>query len=149
MCIRDRLYAAAGGAAWGDSSGWLKGDPCGSWHGVSCDATNTAVVGLDLSSNRLMGSVPTDVAELGSLGSVSFGNNSLSGTVPPQLSKLSGLSSLQLDTTSLSGTVPPQLSNLSGLSYLYLDTTSLSGTVPPQLSNLLSLIHISEPTRPY
>jgi hypothetical protein len=41
------LYDATGGAMWGNSSGWLQGDPCSAnWHGVSCYGNST--VGLSV-----------------------------------------------------------------------------------------------------
>lgn len=58
------IYASTGGTqgAWSRGAGWgsdARG-VCG-WQGVTCDAAGANVVGLDLSTNGLVGTVP-DVA---------------------------------------------------------------------------------------
>src|SRR5215218_3975312 len=59
------LYRSTGGDEWRDRSGWLgrPGTEC-QWHGVVCDAGQSVVVELRLSSNGLAGGIPTELAEL-------------------------------------------------------------------------------------
>ena len=47
------------GVVWGNTSV----SPC-SWHGLTCNSGNTAVVSMDLSANNLVGSLPDSIGDL-------------------------------------------------------------------------------------
>ena len=65
----EALYTSTNGANWNDATNWLQGDPCDQqWFGVECTPDGTAVVGLDLGSNNLNGTlVELDLPLLGIL----------------------------------------------------------------------------------
>ena len=65
----EALYTSTNGANWNDATNWLQGDPCDQqWFGVECTPDGTAVVGLNLSSNNLDGTlVELDLPLLGDL----------------------------------------------------------------------------------
>src|SRR5690554_5353802 len=50
------LYTHAGGSTWTNKTGWQgpRATAC-SWYGVTCDATETHVISIILSSNNLTG----------------------------------------------------------------------------------------------
>ena len=77
------LYNATGGSGWDRSDHWLTDSPLGSWHGVSVDAEGR-VVGLDLSSNSLVGSIPADLGKLSGLTLLNFNSSNLTGPIPPE-----------------------------------------------------------------
>ena len=85
-----------------------------------------SLAGLNLSNNRLSGSIPT---ELGNLPVIRWfldlSSNELSGSIPQSLGSLSRLRVLYLHDNNLSGVVPMSLSRLEVLETLRLDGTNL------------------------
>jgi len=72
-----KLYNAAGGQKWINS--WDVEQPVSEWYGVKVD-TNDRVIGLDLSSNNLIGALP--YMNLPFLQELDLSDNRLSGLVP-------------------------------------------------------------------
>ncbi|GAF91501.1 unnamed protein product, partial [marine sediment metagenome] len=155
------LYNSTDGPNWTDNSNWLEAlFPC-EWFGVSCEAghvyqinlqTNnlsgsiptelgnlSSLVYLLLPNNQLSGSIPTELGSLSILGGLFLGNNQLSGSVPPELGNLNSLEYLILENNQLSGSIPIELGSLSNLEYLWLYNNQLSGNIPAQIANLTSL----------
>uniref|UniRef100_A0A803L271 Leucine-rich repeat-containing N-terminal plant-type domain-containing protein n=1 Tax=Chenopodium quinoa TaxID=63459 RepID=A0A803L271_CHEQI len=64
------------------------------------------VVNLDLSSNGLVGIIPLNIGEMGSLESLDLSKNNLSGTIPSSLSALNFLTSFNLSSNMLHGEIP-------------------------------------------
>ena len=166
------IYNSMGGPGWSNKTGWL--DPAGSechWYGVTCDAAQTTVLGLDLSDNNLNGAIPAGIANLVSLQLLHLSSPALTGSLPPELGALKQLRSLRLEaspgvghvglngnipaelgnlrnleTLVLSGngldSIPPALGNLSNLRDLVLSSNKLSGSIPATLGNLSSLVNL-------
>ena len=134
------LYGATGGSRWNDSRGWLSGAPCKThWQGVTC--LGGRVIGVNLTSNGLSGTVPTEIALIDSLVSLELPGNALFGEIPTALGSLKALSGLALDWNALSGTIPTQVGSIRGLKSLGLYHNMLSGTLPsvPTGLELLSM----------
>ena len=77
------IYNGTSGANWNYKTNWLgaAGTEC-TWYGVSCNGTQTAVVQLNLSGNRLAGSIPSSLGiNLRYLQDL-YLNNQLTGTLP-------------------------------------------------------------------
>ncbi|KAJ7569967.1 hypothetical protein O6H91_01G101800 [Diphasiastrum complanatum] len=113
---------------------WNESDltPC-SWKGVNCSSDGQRVMGIDLSDNSLSGLIPSTLANLSSLNSLSLALNKLNGSIPEQLGAISPLTSLNLSSNALSGAIPSTLGNLMNLQYLDLSSNSLSGGIPEAL----------------
>jgi len=93
---------------------------------------------LDLSSNRLVGTLPTEIGLLSNyLKRINMHHNELHGTIPTELSQLSGLHYLGLEYNSLEGNIPSSLGELEQLTDLILHSNRLEGSVPEELCNLL------------
>ncbi len=141
------LYQSTGGPNWRSKRGWLTDAPLGDWSGVAVNADGR-VVELHLPCNRLMGPIPTELANLSYLRSIGFGPcldydpNELTGRIPPELGSLANLSTLNLASNELTGRIPPELGNLSNLSDLKLSGNDLTGRIPPELAKLASLIRL-------
>ena len=75
------LYNATGGSDWWDSTNWLSDDPVGEWFGVTTDRSGF-VTGLSLYENQLVGTVPTELANLANLWSLQLFGNQLTGCLP-------------------------------------------------------------------
>ena len=141
------LYNATNGPNWTNNSGWLGsvGTEC-NWHGVSC--SNGRVTELDLSSNRLSGSLPPELGQLSQLQRLIISgfdigdfipSGQLSGSIPRELGQLSQLQELFLGGNQLSGSIPRELSQLSQLQSLNLSWNQLTGLIPRELGQLSQL----------
>ena len=139
--------------------------PC-SWFGISCNQaesvtrlnlTNSGLKGtlhefpfsslpslayVDLSMNKLFGTVPFEISHLSKLIYLNMSSNNFSGEIPPQIGLLTHLKMLDLSNNQLSGSIPKSLGNLSNLTFLELYTNHLSGTIPEELGNLKSIIDL-------
>ena len=117
---------------------WSADTPIADWAGVTVDGTPARVMSLDLSSNRLSGSIPSELGSLSKLTYLSLHDNELSGSIPSELGSLSNLTSLYLSGNELSGPIPSSLGNLSNLTSLHLSGNQLSGCVPAALRDVAS-----------
>ena len=132
------LYNSLGGASWTDKTNWGEtGVAIGTWYGVTTNA-NGRVTDLDLSSNNLRGTLPTDTGTLTNLITLDLSDNSLSGTIP-ELSALTQLQNLYLGDNQLSGAIPDWLGSLTGLQDLSLRDNRLTGPIPEELGDLTDL----------
>ncbi|KAJ8629252.1 hypothetical protein MRB53_022575 [Persea americana] len=106
---------------------------------------------IDLSNNKLIGQIPTEIGllfrlripvELGSfsrLNWLNLGGNNLIGSIPNSLRNLSSLSHLSLWTSGLEGSIPEELGQIRSLSIFSVTGNKLSGTIPLALRNLSSM----------
>jgi len=132
------LYDSTAGATWTDKTGWKTSNtPCTDWYGVTCLLGN--VHQINLNTNNLTGSIPTEIGNLTNLFVLKLNDNSLGGTIPASIGNLSNLASLELISNSLTGSIPVEMGNLTNLGNLRLDNNSLSGSLPVELSSLTNL----------
>ena len=131
------LYNSTNGSGWGLSENWLTGPTVGNWYGVT--VTSGFVSQIDLESNHLSGSIPTELGTLTNLEDLNLYGNNLTGIIPAELGNLSKLWSLDLGGNQLSGSIPAEVGNLGMLERLWLGANLLSGTIPAELGNLSTL----------
>jgi len=123
------LYAQTHGAQWIQNDGW--GGGAGSecdWTGIQCTPDQQHVMYLDLSSNNLVGTLPSSLSNLTQLQDLFVGHNALSGTIP-SLAGLTQLKALQANANQLSGPFP-SLAGLVNLEAIYIIDNDLSGDMP-------------------
>ena len=132
------FYNAMDGENWYDSDRWLSDAPLENWFGVETDADGR-VTGLNLSFNRLYGTLPPEIGDLTELRVLHLHYNSLSGTIPSEIGNLTRLRNLQLYGNDLAGTIPAALGDLTELTDLDLSYNELAGTVPPEIGKLVQL----------
>lgn len=66
------IYEATGGSGWRSAENWNEGDPCWDyWYGVTCDE-HGHVIALELSDNRLTGSLPSSLGLLTAMLKIDF-----------------------------------------------------------------------------
>lgn len=131
------LFTGTGGASWTNSTGWIQtATPC-SWYGIFC--LGGALTDVNLPSNNLTGSIPTEIGDLASLEWLNLSANALTGPIPPALGNLSSLLFLQLQNNQLSGAIPSSLGNLTSLLTMALEQNQLSGSIPASLGGLTAL----------
>ncbi|XP_059449426.1 receptor-like protein 20 [Corylus avellana] len=136
----------------------LNKSDCCSWDGVECDDNTGRVIGLDLSSSCLFGSInsSSSLFRLVHLQRLNLAYNSFfSSSIPPQVLSVganagltgylpnftwsSPLQTLYLARTSFSGELPASMGNLSFLTWLYIRECNFSGSIPSSLGNLTKL----------
>ena len=103
------FYFATGGAQWQRSTNWRDPDsPLAQWFGVTTDDAGR-VTAIDLSTNRLTGTLPPRLGALIHLQALDLSDNELTGSIPPDLTDLTNLSALYLGGNRLTGCVPAKL----------------------------------------
>lgn len=142
------LYNATNGAGWSERTNWRNpgdtdfndpGTEC-TWHGVTCDAGGTTVIGIDLAIRNLNGPIPPELGDLTNLETLDLATNDLSGALPSELANLANLVELDLSYNDLTGSLPSWLGGLSELQVLtFENNTQMTGTIPPELGSLADL----------
>ncbi|XP_062215690.1 probable inactive receptor kinase At5g58300 [Phragmites australis] len=150
---KQALLAFASEVYHGNKLNWGQNISLCSWHGVTCSPDQSRISALrvpgagligaippntlgrlvslqvlSLRSNRLSGSLPSDITSLPSLSSIFLQHNELSGDLPSFFSP--SLNTLDLSYNSFTGQIPTGLQNLTQLSVLDLAENSLSGPIP-------------------
>ncbi|XP_058202562.1 receptor-like protein Cf-9 [Rhododendron vialii] len=95
-----------------------KSNGCCSWDGVECDHDTGHVIGLDLSSSFLYGSINSNSSlfALVHLRSLNLADNRFNfSEIPSRIGNLSGLTSLNLSNSEFFGQIPSEISSLSKL----------------------------------
>lgn len=131
------LYESTNGDEWDNNSNWLNTNTVGNWQGVNVESNH--VIGLNLMSNNLDGTLPVELEELSDLEYIYLSDNQLSGTIPSELANLTKLEYLWLDYNQLTGEIPPELGYLTNLHVLALSGNRLSGSIPSELGDLSNL----------
>ena len=122
----------------GDQSlNWSESVSIDTWQGV--EIANDRIVGVDMSSLNLTGTIPSELGNLTSLQSLDLSENELVGPIPAQLGNLTNLESLMLYRNQLTGAIPSELGNLENLHTLRLGDNRLIGEIPSELGRLSNL----------
>ena len=135
------VYNSTNGRQWQNKTNWITAPNIGDWHGVTTDA-NGRVTRLELLSNNLTGTIPSEIGQLTELTHLNFYTNNLIGTIPSEIGQLTELTHLELDRNALTGTVPSEIGQLTNLTFLELDNNNLTGIIPPEIGKLIKLTHM-------
>ena len=139
------------------------------WYGITCDQTNSYIISITLTKNKLVGALPRSLWKLrnlqglcvsdndrlsGNLFEILSANmttllrldlafNELSGEIPAEiLPKMVSLVRVQLCCQlgkGLSGTIPRDIGNLTELQVLSLGENTLNGMIPKSIAKLKKL----------
>ncbi|KAL5736987.1 hypothetical protein ACOSQ2_031775 [Xanthoceras sorbifolium] len=90
----------------------------------------TYMSGIDLSCNKLTGSIPQQIGNLTRIRALNLSHNNLTGPIPLTFSKLKQIESLDLSYNNLIGNIPRQLVELNALSFFSVAYNNLSGKIP-------------------
>ena len=135
--VLEAFYDATDGPNWAISTNWKTEAALDDWYGVT--ARNGRVTELDLALVFLLGPIPPELGNLGSLAYLDLSFNLFSGPIPPELGNLGSLAYLDLSFNDFSGSIPGEFGNLGSLADLDLSVNRLSGPIPPELGNLTNL----------
>jgi hypothetical protein len=134
------FYATTNRLKWKNKVGWLNSSmhEC-DWYGCNCKGNGT-IGTLDLSWNKLKGSIPKEISLLSGLESLLLsGNSKLQGKLFTEVGALLRLTSLSLYGTDISGSLPTEIGLLTGLAELELGAPRLTGTIPTEAGSLRQL----------
>lgn len=118
---------------------WTSSMPIEEWEGVDVEGSPGRVVALWLGAKNLRGEIPSVLAHLGALDSLTLHRNALTGAVPPQLGHLENLEWIWLSDNRLTGPVPRELAALAGVTEIRLQGNQLDGGIPPEFGHLANL----------
>ncbi|KAF7134549.1 hypothetical protein RHSIM_Rhsim08G0005000 [Rhododendron simsii] len=91
---------------------------------------NGSMILLDLSYNRLEGSIPKELGSMYYLSVLNLGHNDLSGPIPPELQGLKMVAIVDLSYNMLNGSIPQSLTSFALLGAIDLSNNNLSGMIP-------------------
>ncbi|KAL3364806.1 hypothetical protein AABB24_013531 [Solanum stoloniferum] len=95
---------------------------------------------VDISDNRLSGSLSSSVGSLTELTKLNLGKNQLSGRIPAEIVSCSKLQLLDLGYNGLSGDIPKELGRIPSLEIsLNLSCNQFTGVIPSEFSGLSKL----------
>ncbi|KAI3784908.1 hypothetical protein L1987_44016 [Smallanthus sonchifolius] len=100
----------------------------------------SSLVAVNLSWNMLTGEIPVSFNNIKALKNLSLSGNNLTGRIPSGLGKFGSLEVLELFSNSLTGEIPGDLVDLRNLTVLLLNNNKLSGQIPPGLANLKTIM---------
>ncbi|KAJ0082219.1 hypothetical protein Patl1_10029 [Pistacia atlantica] len=124
-------------------SAWL------TWKGSKHEYKNTLglVKILDLSINKLDGSVPEEIMSLLGLIGLNLSRNNFSGAITPKIGQLKSLDFLDLSKNRFSGEIPSSLSLIDRLTVMDLSNNNFSGKIPTgtQLQSFNASVYAGNP----
>ncbi|KAM7523647.1 hypothetical protein LguiA_013549 [Lonicera macranthoides] len=91
---------------------------------------NGSMIFLDLSYNKLEGTIPKELGSMYYLFILNLGHNDLTGPIPEELGSLKNVAILDLSFNSLNGSIPQSLTGLTSLGEIDLSNNKLSGVIP-------------------
>ncbi|KAJ3678203.1 hypothetical protein LUZ60_002006 [Juncus effusus] len=98
---------------------------------------------LDLSYNKLSGSIPKELVLISSLSqSLALSNNFLYGPIPSQIGSFKNLGILNMAYNNLTGEIPTTIGECLLMEKLYLQGNFFQGKIPSSLSNLKGIQHL-------
>ncbi|KAK6156000.1 hypothetical protein DH2020_010248 [Rehmannia glutinosa] len=103
------------------------------------ESSQKKLVILDLSQNKLSGTIPAAVGDFGSLQLLNMARNSFLGSIPENIGNLKSLSILDLSENQLNGSIPSEIGGLASLDELRLEKNSLVGNIPLSIGDCSSL----------
>lgn len=137
-----KLYQSTNGANWTNT--WNLSTPMQTWNGITLNADG-CVTHINLNSNNLAGTIPTEIGELAALTTLNMHTNNLSGGIPATIGDLNELSQIWLFRNQLSGELPPEIGNLSNLALFGAGVNQFTGTIPASYGNLSNLAFFTIP----
>ena len=133
------FFYSTNGEEWGKNEHWLtKTEQC-KWYGVSCHNFDGVVSKLNLSSNNLYGSLPTEIGELKGLEYIELSYNELNGIFPLEIVKLQNLRAINLSNNIFQGTIPPRIKHIKLLNEFMLSSNQFTGTLPSEIGKLTEI----------
>lgn len=153
---------------WVNENGWATAETSNEceWEGITCELQGdlNVVTEINLPQNNVQGTIPADLAMLGSLVTLNLSSNVMTGPIPASIlqmnsleeiflfrnnleqdlsevdfSGLVALRNLDLANNAFSGTIPTSFYSMTALQILVLDGNAFTGSISEEIGNLQSL----------
>ena len=98
---------------------------------------------IDLSNQKLFGSIPSEIGRLLNLEILFLQNNFLSGSLPNQLWDLKNLRILNISKNQFRGNVPSEIHQVESLNEIWFSGNKFSGSLPFQIFTIKNITHIN------
>ncbi|MBN1185792.1 MAG: VCBS repeat-containing protein, partial [Bacteroidales bacterium] len=134
------LYDSTNGNGWTNNTNWKTTNRVSSWYGITVE--NGRVTEINLGSNNLFGTIPSNIGDIDSLNILYLYGNQLSDSIPYEIGNLLNLEYLRLGSNQLIGPIPSEIGNLINLTELRLSNNQLSGKIPQEIYNLTYLTYL-------
>ncbi|CAJ1950726.1 unnamed protein product [Cylindrotheca closterium] len=132
------FYLSSNGDDWDGNRNWMTDVTHCQWESIGC--TNGSVTIFQMLQNNMVGTLPTQIGYLTSLGRlVITQNKGLRGTIPSEIALLTSMTTLALTQNDLRGTVPREIGQLSRIWLLSLSENELTGAIPTELALVTGL----------
>ncbi|XP_074326150.1 uncharacterized protein LOC141664156 [Apium graveolens] len=105
------------------------------WKGVTCSRRHQRVSALDLSSQKLDGTLSPHIGNLSFLREINFDKNNFRGSIPAEIGKLFRLRYLHLGTNLFEGGFPMNLSHCSDLRHIGIEENNVGGKLPTDFTS--------------
>ncbi len=147
--ILKSIYDDLGGTSWTTKTNWpsfgnwpatATSAQFGTWYGVT--VTNGDITSLNLTSNNLIGPLPSGIVGLTRLVNLNMAINRISGPLPDLIGNMLALSIIRLNNNQLSGPIPDTFVQLTNSTQIYLNNNQLNGELPNNLGSLSKLINL-------
>lgn len=97
---------------------------------------------FDLDGGWLEGPIPSNYSVcFPDLQEIDLSYNRLNGTVPPEISKNENLKQFKVEVNDVPGQIPPELGQLKHIQWLRFGENKMNGTVPNELSQTSATLH--------
>jgi Leucine-rich repeat (LRR) protein len=135
------LYQSTNGAGWLRKTSWLTTTPHCEWYGITCHDSGH-VKEIQLSPNRLTGTLPSQIGNFPQLKTLNVQNNAIGGLIPNEIGNLESLEVLYLSFNSFGGSIPTTIGQLKNLKRVELSRNKLTGPIPEDIGGMTGLEHI-------
>jgi len=145
------FYYATGGDDWVDcsenheicrdrtSENFLSGtDEC-AWYGMGCRNGSIFIILKGSSYNNLVGTIPSELAQLPELESLLIKGNTIRGTIPTEFGQLRKFNTLVASNNLLESPFPEQLLDNGLMGTIFIENNTFTGPFPPKLATLPNL----------
>ena len=128
------LYFATNGVNWSMSDGWVTTEDECTWYGISgCkDAATESIVSIELKGNELVGTIPSELFEfIPGIKVLNLATNVLKGSIPTEIGMLSDINIIELAENELTGDIPGEIGNLNTIDHLFLQSNNFGDASMP------------------
>ncbi|KAJ4780926.1 Leucine-rich receptor-like protein kinase family protein [Rhynchospora pubera] len=98
---------------------------------------------LNLSNNRLFGSLPITIGNFSALQILLINGNQFTGEIPYQLGFLKHVLKIDMSQNNFTGSIPAEIGNCASLTYLDVSQNSLTGPIPAQIAQIKILNYLN------